>query len=697
MKLRSIKISNILSFEEKKDINDSEPIVLNDVNILIGPNGAGKSNFLEILNQLFRTILIKPYALQASDYQSFKGGSSSSSNDVITPHRGITTQHLKRNNKSQSKRQVIEVTIALNDNDKENLKFIFDNLEKLNNYLETYSRVKLKLSEGLKWESIEKAFQNNIILFFQREDQTKDFVNTTSTEDPSKAFIIQYLVFFDCLNKVIAIQNLEEQPPLPKLKETFSLIGCYRNYSSIALNYSTRKPPLESHTEIDTKQKQENTTNANADTPTVFQMMFDRLSRKHYQNHRLDYDAKLKILESDPSYKLINEELKKLLAVELRVQPPNTDEDVREHRYQFSFVDLNSKSSDGLLIEELSAGQKSIIHFIFNVFGHDIKDGIIVIDEPELHLHPQIQKQYLQIIQNANQKRGVQFVVVTHSPVFTDPNVISSIHRFYKDQTGFTQIAYNPNIGTDTEMKELVRILTHTNASKIFFADKVVLVEGETDEYFYRCLLDRHLKEQKYVREKNQSIEIVSITGKNQKETWLKFLRSFKIKTYYIGDWDNAIEYNLIEQSKIDSLRLSLLNEVLSKITDNLKHKGSLDARELIRYLESYLTTKQQTDFDELKNLFAYLKKRHTPFGEVVKHYKLSAPGEFAKTTNSIEEKYTQGIFILKKGELEDYLSSSKNLSSVIELCEEQNFDKWYKTDSDTQTELKKIFDQILI
>jgi DNA repair exonuclease SbcCD ATPase subunit len=60
MQIKSIKISNILSFEYKDNIDDCEKISFDTgLNILIGPNGAGKSNFLEILNQIFKTTLFK--------------------------------------------------------------------------------------------------------------------------------------------------------------------------------------------------------------------------------------------------------------------------------------------------------------------------------------------------------------------------------------------------------------------------------------------------------------------------------------------------------------------------------------------------------------------------------------------------------------------------------------------------------------
>lgn len=60
----------------------------------------------------------------------------------------------------------------------------------------------------------------------------------------------------------------------------------------------------------------------------------------------------------------------------------------------------------------LSAGEKQMLSFVcYNAFYHD---SIIFIDEPELSLHPDWQRQLFSILQR--QKSSNQFIVATHSP-----------------------------------------------------------------------------------------------------------------------------------------------------------------------------------------------------------------------------------------------------------------------------------------
>jgi predicted ATPase len=78
---------------------------------------------------------------------------------------------------------------------------------------------------------------------------------------------------------------------------------------------------------------------------------------------------------------------------------------------------LNSRISFGdaanaVTSEALSAGEKQMLSFIcYNAF---YRDSIIFIDEPELSLHVDWQRQLFPILQD--QGTSNQFVVATHSP-----------------------------------------------------------------------------------------------------------------------------------------------------------------------------------------------------------------------------------------------------------------------------------------
>jgi predicted ATPase len=54
---------------------------------------------------------------------------------------------------------------------------------------------------------------------------------------------------------------------------------------------------------------------------------------------------------------------------------------------------LKNEHGDMFYFSDLSAGQQSILLILFAIYGNDLKDGFMIIDEPELHIHPQLQKE----------------------------------------------------------------------------------------------------------------------------------------------------------------------------------------------------------------------------------------------------------------------------------------------------------------
>ena len=102
MKINSIKISNILSFEHHDDIEKGDDIsFVDDINVIIGPMGSGKSNFLEIVNRLFKSVLIQEWIYNENALTNYdttqnaleteKTGQTSTWTNPDTGHSGEVT------------------------------------------------------------------------------------------------------------------------------------------------------------------------------------------------------------------------------------------------------------------------------------------------------------------------------------------------------------------------------------------------------------------------------------------------------------------------------------------------------------------------------------------------------------------------------------------------------------------------------
>ena len=92
-------------------------------------------------------------------------------------------------------------------------------------------------------------------------------------------------------------------------------------------------------------------------------------------------------------------------------------------------------SSESVDIDDLSSGEKSVIQLFYPLIEHRLREALanlkggalpeakapcLLMDEPELHLHPNLQGQILEYIRTLATAEGTQFVLVTHSPAIVE-------------------------------------------------------------------------------------------------------------------------------------------------------------------------------------------------------------------------------------------------------------------------------------
>ena len=76
----------------------------------------------------------------------------------------------------------------------------------------------------------------------------------------------------------------------------------------------------------------------------------------------------------------------------------------------------NKSGGDKFSIDELSTGEKTLMSKVLYLYLEDIRDKVILIDEPELSLHPSWQNKVLKIYENFALNNNCQIIIATHSP-----------------------------------------------------------------------------------------------------------------------------------------------------------------------------------------------------------------------------------------------------------------------------------------
>lgn len=131
---------------------------------------------------------------------------------------------------------------------------------------------------------------------------------------------------------------------------------------------------------------------------------------------------------------------------------------------------------------------------IFNIIDslYDSKDNnLIIIDEPEVSLHPDLQRKLYELLVEYSKKR--QIILCTHSPYFIDWNVIlnnSELIRVKKQ--GNESKIYQLTQDTKDKIRNLMfnsfnPHILGISANEIFFLnDNVILTEGQDDVICYK-------------------------------------------------------------------------------------------------------------------------------------------------------------------------------------------------------------------
>ena len=135
-------------------------------------------------------------------------------------------------------------------------------------------------------------------------------------------------------------------------------------------------------------------------------------------------------------------------------------------------------------IEQLGSGIHEVIYFA--IVATINKSCLICIDEPEIHMHPRLQRKFLDyLIENTDN----QYFIATHSSAFLNTSSKDvSVFRTWMNEDRFTECEYcfSPN-DVSTTLDEL-----GCRASDLLQTNCVIWVEGPSDRIYLNYWLSGH-------------------------------------------------------------------------------------------------------------------------------------------------------------------------------------------------------------
>jgi hypothetical protein len=192
-------------------------------------------------------------------------------------------------------------------------------------------------------------------------------------------------------------------------------------------------------------------------------------------------------------------------------------------------------------------GMKEIISLL--TFLYDDEYNCIILDEPELHLHPQFQSFFLNEIRklagNPKEEDGKKiFFIITHSPYFLDLHNIDDLENVlvchYNKKPTYIEDG-NLNDQDEYILKKFIpRFNTHHK--QFFFSPNPVFVEGYTDQQIITLLFEKL-----GLNISAAGSSIIDVGGKDELAVFYKLCNYLKIDCRIFADYDALFRGRLRE------------------------------------------------------------------------------------------------------------------------------------------------------
>lgn len=316
-------------------------------------------------------------------------------------------------------------------------------------------------------------------------------------------------------------------------------------------------------------------------------------------------------------------------------------------------------------------GLKELITLMTFLYNDD--HNCLIIDEPELHLHPQFQTFFLQEIRNVagdplSTPGKKCFFIVTHSPYYVDVRTIADLRNcvvFQPDKLP----AFIGQLDEEDEWK-IERLLPRLNThhKQFFFASRPIFVEGYFDQQTFALIQE---KRGKFLGASGSCI--IDVGGKDELDLFFRLCKRLGIDAQFIADLD-AITQGKLRQSvsedercrtylQSEGLGINLMetmgkveqavNECVNEIERKMATVSLSDARS--QNFQSSLS--QATELEKKRYLFLlglrYIRKQ---IQDLIPSYVGNISYIEGRLTKIIKSFKSCRVHVLPKGELENYL-----------------------------------------
>ena len=522
MKLSEIKIQN---FRKLKDLR----ILLGDATFLIGANNAGKSSTLDAIEHLVTDKKLdnscrSKYIDDAGEEQIYNDetiieGKFDDVESSIVNQRGFNASRLNSyTDESGNTKYYFNYRVRLSDDGKSHREMLMHQ-----------QTLKAEYKDCKKWQDfIDKGAPADI--FADIDDVNR---NLSSAEK----------------------RNLEES--YPELYEVVESNEWFENPGGIPGNVLSKLPRfLKIKADV---LSEEIDAAKNGTLHDLLSFMFDdvRKNSEHYKKAAEELQALSREMDPNDENGAFGQLMKGLNEVVDNVFPNasinvETDLTKAESLKPIFGVSMSSNvttdvshQGTGLIRSAVFALLKFHKERTENTTDIDDRGLIIGFEEPELFLHPNAAENMRRVIYELAGEK-CQIVATTHSPYMIDlsqkPKQV--LNSYSVDANSFSNVtAFNlTKAFTDIQDDDRVRVKMIQKiddyVARVFFAQKVIVVEGDTEDIVFKHTIDAMPEEVKKVITSNY--QIIKATGKATMISFIRYLKALSVDLFVVHDEDST-------------------------------------------------------------------------------------------------------------------------------------------------------------
>lgn len=273
-------------------------------------------------------------------------------------------------------------------------------------------------------------------------------------------------------------------------------------------------------------------------------------------------------------------------SIEVEITPPNIDDIFK--------VGTNIWINDGVKTDVDRKGnglQRALIFALIKSYSNILPEennnnsengesnrqvsnsSYFIIEEPELYLHPQAQRDLYSTLKNLSENNN-QVVLTTHSNSFVDIENYNSLIITQKENVtvGTTVKQCTSDLFSEIQDRQKINLIYWINPerSELFYAKKIILLEGQTEKTVIPFLAKRlEIFKNEYT--------LIDCGSKSSIPLYLRLLNGFKLNYTVVYDRDHQ-EYKTVDAiATADSSSRSIENSINSEFGNSVVFENDIE------------------------------------------------------------------------------------------------------------------------